>query len=202
MKWSLVLLSILGLACLSVAPAWAQRLAKGNSMVWVGLNGNRAQTVGPSPAFLDPIDEAGIHVAVSRFLSDAWAGIVSGGVDAGRIRYEPPSGPEFKISSRSWNVRVGFDRYAFINDEVALYAGPGALYWKGREKATGSPDYPEVSQIGFNGRLGMLARLAPHWALFGHIGQVIATNSAKDSAAKLTWWSNTHEGSVGLSYDL
>src|SRR5437867_3145536 len=97
MKWSLVLLTILGLACLSVAPAWAQRLAKGNSMVWVGLNGNRAQTVGPSAAFLDTIDEAGIHVAVSRFLSDAWAGIVSGGVDAGRIRYEPPSGPEFKI---------------------------------------------------------------------------------------------------------
>jgi hypothetical protein len=96
------------------------------------------------------------------------------------------------------------DRYAFINDDVALYAGPGLLFWKGKADYTlggVKTEWPEVTEVGFNGRLGMYARLGSHYGLFGHIGQVIATNSGKDAAGKVTWWTSHHEGSVGLALD-
>lgn len=200
MKRLVAVVSTLVLVSMSTTSAGATHLGKGNSMYWVGLNGSRAQ-IADDNLVLEPEDEVGVHLAASYFLTDAWTGIVSGGFDAARIRTEPASGPEFKESSRSWNIRFGFDRYAFINDEVALYAGPGVLYWTGHGAETGSPDYPDVTQVGLNGRIGMLAHFAPRWALFGHIGQVIATNSAKQSGDKLTWWSSSHEGSVGLSYN-
>ena len=85
--------------------------------------------------------------------------------------------------------------------------GPGVRYEKANEtvEGTGSPaldkDWPDVKQIGLNGRLGMYARLGEHYALFGHIGQVLAFNSAEDDAGKRTFWTNNHEGSVGLALD-
>jgi hypothetical protein len=76
---------------------------------------------------------------------------------------------------------------AFIDDNVAIYAGPGLLYWSGRAKYEGSGiasldgDWPRVKQFAFNGRLGMYARMASKVGLFGHLGQVLATNSAEDT---------------------
>jgi hypothetical protein len=58
-----------------------------------------------------------------------------------------------------------------------------------------------VTEWAFNGRVGMYARLGEHYGLFGHIGQVIGTNSGKDAAGKVSWWSSHHEGSVGLALD-
>jgi hypothetical protein len=190
--------------CLLASPAHAGRLAKGRSVVWVGLNGNVAQLLNPNAA---PYvgSELGIHLAFNHFVSDAWTIVVSGGFDAGSTRVEPTRGGDLKLTSSSFNVRFGGDRYAFINDDVALYAGPGILFWKGHGKFEDPPaadqTYPDVTQVGLNGRIGMYTRLAGHAALFGHIGQVLATNSGDDSAGKYTWWSNHHEGSVGLAFD-
>lgn len=61
--------------------------------------------------------------------------------------------------------------------------------------------WANVTQIGFNGRLGLYARLAGRSALFGHIGQVIARNTDDDTPGTNTWWSNHHEGSVGVAFD-
>ena len=117
----------------------------------------------------------------------------------------PNSGHE-KFTSSSFNVRIGGDRYAFLNDDVALYAGPGLLYWRGHAEYEGfglgfDGRWPDVTQVGLNGRIGMYARLAGHSALFGHIGQVIARNSASDTPGDNTWWTNHFEGSVGLAVD-
>ncbi len=198
---------VLVLTVVSISPARAARLAKGNSEIWVGLNGNRSHIVTPpvsSLAALGEENEIGVHVAGSYFLTDAWAGVLSFGYDVGRQKLEPAAGTESKFESNSWNVRAGFDRYAFINDDVALYAGPGILYWKGMASYTTGgvkTDWPDVTEWAFNGRLGMYARLGSHYGLFGHIGQVIGTNSGEDSAGKVSWWSSHHEGSVGLALD-
>ena len=204
--------AVLTLALLVIAalapPAPAAKLAKKSCVFWVGLNGNKSHILTP-PASISNLgeeNELGLHVAGSYFLTDGWAGVVSGGVDVGRQKAEPTAGTVKKFDSSSWNLRVGFDRYAFINDDVALYAGPGLLYWKGSASdtgilAAGKTDWPDVTEWGFNGRLGMYARLGAHYGLFGHIGQVIGVNSGKDPAGKVTWWTNHHEGSVGLALD-
>ena len=191
--------------CLLAPAAQADRLAKGSTMLWVGLNGNISQLLNPGGGPYEG-SELGVHVAVNRFVSDAWTIAVSGGFDVGSTKFEPSvGGGEIKLTSSSFNVRFGGDRYAFINDDVALYAGPGILFWKGHGKFENPPaadqTFPDVTQIAFNGRIGMYARLSGHTALFGHIGQVLGTNSGDDSTGKYTWWSNHHEGSVGLAYD-
>jgi hypothetical protein len=202
-------LAVLTALAVLTCSADAARLGAGNSVLWVGLNGNESQLVGPTTGSgaIFGANELGAHVAYSYFISNAWTWILSGGFDVGNEQFEPTIGPTEKFTSRSFNVRLGMDRYAFINDDVALYAGPGILYWRGNGKFSGSAspatngDWPDVSQIGFNGRVGMYARIGGGYGLFGHIGQVIAMNSASDDVGKNTWWSNHHEGSVGLAFD-
>jgi hypothetical protein len=186
----------------------AERLGAGNTVVWLGLNGNQAQLVGPTTD--DPVfenGEVGLHAAFSYFLSDDWTVVVSGGFDVGSIKHEPIGGTERKLSSNSWNARLGFDRYAFINEDVAIYAGPGIRIWTGSAEFDGSGnpavdiEWPEVQQVAFNGRIGMYARIQSRYALFGHIGQVIGTNRADDNVGDVSWWSSHHEGSVGLAFD-
>jgi hypothetical protein len=215
MRNAMILMLALGL-CAMAGDVEAASLAKGSSVVWLGLNGNVAQLVGPATphAVVTESPEFGVHVAYNHFLSDAWTLALSGGYDIGRRRfkysdsYAIPSlaGTEEKFTSESFNVRVGGDRYAFINDNVALYAGPGLQFWKGHGKYEGfglgvDGTWADVTQIGFNGRIGMYARFGGHSGLFGHIGQVIARNSDDDTPGKNTWWSNHHEGSVGLAFD-
>jgi hypothetical protein len=205
MKRLLVVLAgclVLGAA----GPAHAQKLTTGKTVLWVGLNGNRSHLMEPSGA--NPFFEAGeygLHLAGSYFLTDAWAAVVSGGFDVGSRQVELSSGI-VKTTSNSWNLRLGFDRYAFIDDKVALYAGPGLMFWRGNAEGDGYSDplldreWPTVGMVAFNGRLGMYARFAPHYALFGHIGQVIGV--ASEDSGENRVWSSHHEGSVGLAIDL
>lgn len=195
------------LACTSMAHA--APLGKGNSMIWIGLDGNSAPLVGPTTGAGSTFEagEYGVHAAYSYFLSDAWTFVLSGGFDAGSQKFEPATGSTEEFKSSSINVRIGMDRYAFINDNVAIYAGPGVRYWAGNGEYTGSgivsvdTSWPDVTQIAFNGRIGMLARLGSGYGLFGHVGQVIGMNSADDSVGKNTWWSSNQEGAVGFSFN-
>jgi len=206
LRRTLILLAALASAVACASGASAGRLAKGNCEVWIGLNGNRSHILTP-PASLASIgeeNEVGLHLAGSYFLCDAWAAVLSGGFDVSRQKFEPASGTASKFEGSSFNLRAGFDRYAFINDAVALYAGPGILYWKGKatyDNAGVKTDWPDVKEWALNGRVGMYARLGKHYGLFGHIGQVIGMNSGEDAAGKVTWWSSHHEGSVGLALD-
>jgi hypothetical protein len=209
-RWTIAA-AMLGAACLGAATARADHPGAGSSMFWIGLNGDRAQLVGPTTGSITTFEnpEAGVHVSYAYFVSDAWTVELTGGYDFGRSRFEPanPLARTETFTSRSYSLRLGGDRFAFINDQVALYAGPGILYWRGSGKYAGSGtpgvdgDWPTVTQIAINGRIGMWARLAGPWALFGHIGQVIGDNRASDSNGKNDWWSSHHEGSVGLAFD-
>jgi hypothetical protein len=211
MKGMCIALIALATVLVSPGPARSDRLGKGNSMLWLGFNGNKTQLVGPTTGSVSEYEdsELGAHFAYHHFTSDEWTVSLSGGTDVGRVQFRPAAAgaPVETYTSRSWNVRVGADRFAFVNDRAAIYAGPGLLYWTGEAEYSGSGDpfidlkWPRVSQIGINGRIGMYASISHRTALFGHIGQVIARNTASDSRGKNIWFTNHNEGSVGLSYE-
>ena len=164
-------------------PAHSERLGKGNSMFWLGFNGNKTQLVGPSTGSVNEYEdgEFGVHLACHRFTGEEWTVSLSGGTDIGRVQFRPATvGAAVETyTSRSWNVRFGADRFAFINDRAAIYAGPGLLYWSGQAEYAGSGDplidlkWPRVSQIGMNGRIGMYASISGRTALFGHMGPLV-----------------------------
>ena len=195
-----------------VTAARAEHPGEGRWMLWLGINGNRAQLVGPTTSPINTFEnpEYGVHAAAGYFLSDEWTLQLAGGYDVGRSRFEPssPGAPAETFTSSSYNLRLGTDRFAFLNDQIAIYAGPGILYWSGVGKYAGSTvsgingDWPTVSQIALSGRFGMWARLSGSWGMFGHIGEVIGNDQASDSNGKNNWWTTHTEGSFGLSFDL
>jgi len=201
---SAVLIALVVLVVLP-RPATADRLVKGRSLVEIGVSGYRAQLAGPAVVVpRDERGEVGVHAAYYRFLSDHWTFGLAGGYHLAQEKLESGAGTG-TLKAHSYSLRVGGDRFAFIDDDVALYAGPGVIYSRGSEKVeatgTGTTEGPDATEVGLNGRIGMYARLRKGVALFGHIGQVLSRSSAEDAGVKRSWWSSTHEGSVGLAFD-
>jgi hypothetical protein len=207
MTRSIAIASLIGLVLMLAGPAGAERLGKGHSLVFVGIGGHTGQFVSPQGAAYGRFDsgEVGGHLAYQRFLSDHWTLGVSGGYHGGQMKVDEAFFGNLKLSTHSFTVRVGGDRYAFIDDDVALYAGPGVLFSRGRatleDTGGGSDEGPDATEVGFNGRIGMYARLRKGAGLFGHIGQVLSRTSSEDATGKASWWSSTSEGSVGLAFD-
>src|SRR5262249_11858119 len=149
---------------------------KGRSLVEIGIGGHTGQFTYPGFAGLGRYasGEVGGQLAYSRFLSDAWTIGVSGGYHASRLKAEGKGAGIFATTqtrrTHPFTVRIGGDRYAFINDDVALYGGPGLFWTRGRAKSevvvnppnTGSStaEGPDGNEFGFNGRIGMYARLS------------------------------------------
>ena len=219
----LVAASLLGLTvCLSASfagPVHAERLGKGRSLVLVGIGGHTGEFIftNASSAFARfESGEVGGDLAYYRFLSDQWTLGISGGYHAGRVKNDEnnpngtPLGTE-TFDTHSFTMGIGGDRYAFIDDNVALYAGPGLFFTRGRAKyeltvrpptlGGGTTEGPYATEVGLSGRIGMYARLGKGTALFGHIGQVLSRTSGEDPSGKISWWSSTQAGSVGLALD-
>jgi len=193
----LVTAILIGLAVSLAGSARADRLGKGRSLVEIGIGGHSV-----------PNGELGGQLGYFRFLSDQWTLGVSGGYYANRTKFESnPSTQTF--NAHSFTIRVGGDRYAFINDDVALYAGPGVLWTRGHDKTEFDAGPPvgsltveaDTDVVGFNGRIGMYARLSRSTALYGHVGQVLSHSSREGGGTKTSSWSNSLEGSVGLAFD-
>lgn len=198
------------LAASFAAPARGERLGKGRSLVQIGVGGHTGEFGYPGFVAIGRYQsgEVGGELAYFRFLSDQWTLGISGGYHASRFKGEDKGGGFFSSqtnSTHSFTVRIGGDRYAFINDDVALYAGPGVVWTRGRAKfepvGFQPVEGPDTDEWGLNGRIGMYARLGKGMALYGHIGQVLSYASGEDSTGKSSWWSSTHEGSVGLAFD-
>jgi hypothetical protein len=206
--------SIVAVACVSalllLSPAArAERLGKGRSLVTVAVSGHRGEfvTIVPLvsvlgfPGALDrnEIGEVGGEIAYYRFLSDQWTLGIAGGYHGSNTR-TTGSGVSGTTDTHSYSVRIGGDRFAFIDDNVALYAGPGVVVTRGQSKSNGEED-PQATEIGLNGRIGMYARLTEDLALIGHIGQVLSHTTGKNEFGTISWWTSTHEGSVGVAID-
>lgn len=213
MTRSIAIASLIGLALLLPGVARAERLGKGHSLVLVEIGGHRGQFVSvlppltfagfPGAVFRNESGEVGGEIAYYRFVTDQWTLGISGGYHASRMKTDELDLTE-TTDTHSITARIGGDRYAFIDDNVALYAGPGVIFTRGRWKskvADSTIEGPDAMEIGLNGRIGMYARLRKGSALVGHIGQVLSRTSGKNSIGKISWWSSTHEGSVGLAID-
>ena len=196
-------------------PVQAERLGKGRSLVLVGISGHTGQFVVPGP-FNTSAGEVGGQAAYYHFMSDQWTlgGSVAYLVSKTTRDENNPNGSPLatdKFDSRSFAVSVGGDRYAFIGDDVAIYAGPGVFYARGRLKdeftvhppAVGGASFegPNTTEVGGDGHVGMYARLQGHTALYGHVGLVLSRASGEDPTGKVSWWSSTPEGSFGLAFD-
>src|SRR5262245_4498689 len=201
---------ILGSA-LSFGSARAERLGKGDWLLSVGVAGHTGQFIESIPGlgaagftgavFRFEQGEVGGTIALSRFLTDHWALELSGGYSAGREKTDDFLGTRTK-ETRSFTVRAGGDRYAFIDDDVALFVGPGLFFTRGHvtSTVTGIPG-PDATELGLDARVGMYARLAKSTGFFAHIGQVLSYTSGVASEGKISWWSSTTKGSIGLAFD-
>src|SRR5207247_10374783 len=121
MKLARLMPAVLLVSCLLASAAGAARLGTGKSVVWLGLNGNQTQLVGPTTGLFDPTTrqivtgqrfeegEVGLHAAYSYFLSHAWSLVLSGGLALGHETFEPKLGPKQVLSRVSRHARVGVD---------------------------------------------------------------------------------------------
>ena len=208
---------LVAMALYLAGSARAERLGRGSSLVLVGIDGHTGGFLLPGGPFRLIADEVGGELAYCRFLSDIWTLGLSGSYHVGGLRLaqnNPNGTPAYtdKIDTHSFTVRLGTDRFSFINNNVALYAGPGLFLTRGqaKEELTAAPPAvggtaksPYTTELGLNGRIGMYGRVVKRMALFGHIGHVLSHTSANDSGdhAKVSWWSSTFEGATGLAVD-
>jgi len=209
--------SLLFFALLLASSCYAGRLGKGRSLVLIGIGGYRGEFVHVVPVIsspwfsgMDEVGEVGGDIAYCRFLSDHWTLGIAGGYHESKSIENPMYDQVDDIyRTHSLTLRIGGDRYAFIDDRVAVYAGPGIIVTRGREMyelrppavGHGTSKGPFSTEIGLNGRIGMYAQLVGRAALFGHIGQVVSHTSARHGSTRWTWLSSAHEGSVGLAFD-
>jgi hypothetical protein len=199
-----------------VGPAHAEPLGKGRALILIGVGGHTGQFTYPGSSTIRlQSGEVGGLVSYSRFLNDEWTWGVSAGYYASRARIDEnnpngtPLGTE-SFDTRSFTIRLGVDRYAYVNDDVAVFAGPGVGITRGQAKsefkvippATGGGvnKSPHSSEVGLNWRVGMYVRLGRNTALVGHIGYVLAhTWGGQGPSGESSWWSSTPEGAVGLA---
>ena len=215
MPRSFAIASLIAVALLLAASAHAQRLGKGRSLLTVAISGHRGQFVLGAGFGRYVPGEVGGMVAYDRFLSDHWTLGAAASYHASRWSSDDFNSDGTKsstdiIDTYSYALRVGGDRYAFIDDNVALYAGPGLFLSRGREKdelkvyppttGGGSSEGPYSTEVGFNGRIGMYARLGRGAAFCVHIGQNLSRASGSNSSGESSWWSSTHEGALGLAF--
>jgi len=207
MSRSLHVASLVGLVVLLAGSARADRLSKGRSLVSVGVSGHTGHFVDVNPGGLfNPIynqesSEVGGTIAYSRFLSDHWTLGLSGSYFASRMKTSGLLGFT-PTETHSFAVRVGGDRYAFVDDRVALFAGPGLQFTRARMKSSDfEPWSPYATEFGLDARVGMYARLARSTAFFAHVGQVVSRTYGKAPEGNVWWWSSSPEGSFGLAFD-
>jgi len=200
-----------GLALLVANSAGAERLGKGRSLVYVSIGSHTGQFITVIPplktfsglVLRDASGEIGGEIAYERFVGDQTTLGISGSYHAGTMKSETPS---FTANSNthSATVRVGGDCFAFIDDHVAVYAGPGVFYRRGRWKSTalGTPiDGPDATEIGLNGRIGVYAHMMGDLGLCVQIGQNFSHTSGEAPEGRISWWSSAPEGSLGLAFD-
>src|SRR5258706_10958459 len=161
------------------------------------------------PSFGGGLRELGIQVQWCHFLNTEYAVAVSGGLGwAGETDKPgggaPPLAPDFKYTQSSWQVRVGGDRWAHINDRFALFAGPGIQIWSGKWKteAGATLESENTTRLALEGRLGFHLKWTDKIGAFGQLGHYIGHASAEQRGAKAGWWSSGHDGAAGVVFTL
>jgi hypothetical protein len=198
---------------LAAERAGAERLGKGRSLLFLGIGGHTGQFVSvipplsaagfPGVVLRDPSGEIGGEIAYERFVGDQTTLGASASFHAGNTRMENPG---FTTMSRthSFTVRIGGDRFAFIGDPVAVYVGPGVFYRRGRwrsQDGSTTIEGPDATEMGLSGRIGVYTHIKNAHGFWVQIGQNFSHTSGEAPEGKLSWWSGSPEGSLGLAID-
>src|SRR5262245_16985211 len=141
MSCHISIVCVVAVTLLFADPARAERMGKGRSLVLVTIGGHTGQFISvipPLPAagfpglvLREESGEIGGEIAFNRFISDETTLGISGSYYAGTMKTEN-GGFAVTSNTHSFSVRVGGDRFAFIDDHVAIYAGPGLFFRRGR----------------------------------------------------------------------
>ena len=134
----LALLVVLLVALTGVASAAG--FQKGSNVVALQLTEGVADLVGPEAGGYVTAyshSEIGGQVQFWHFFQEEYALTLSGGIgcfgetDAPGTDAASGAG-DTKYTQSSWQVRLGGDRVAKINDRFSVFAGPGIQVWSGK----------------------------------------------------------------------
>ena len=198
-----LLLTIAGLS--SAAP-----IQKGSSILAIQVTEGNVSLSEPSGNYLTSFpsapNEIGLQAQWWKFLREEYAVNVSGGIGMYSEKDESsdPLDPEVKYTQSSWQVRVGGDRVAHVNDRFHIFFGPGIQFWTGKWKleSGGSEFEAEATKrLALNGRIAVHLKCGESFGLFGQIGHYFGYAWAADGDAKTHWWATGHDGAGGLAFN-
>jgi hypothetical protein len=208
------LIALAALALFVVAPAHAEGLAKGSSILSFQLTTGTADLASPEDGFgnITAYDhsEWGGQIQFQRLLSDDWALALSGGIGTFSETDVPgdnaaPGDEDFKYTQSSVQFRLGADRFVHISPTFHLFVGPGLQYWSGdskRELGDESIETGTTTRWAFNGRMGAHVGLGDSFGLEGHIGHYFGFANAEDQGAEVSWTPSGFESAVGIAFKL
>jgi len=211
-KFAFAVLFLVSAAALALAPAHAEGLAKGSSLLSLQFTTGVADLATPEAGSggITAYDhsEWGGQLQFQHLLSDDWALAIGIGLGTFKETDKPgdnalPGEPDFVYSQSSTKVRIGADRFVHLTPTFHLFVGPGIEYWKGHakfEQGTNNIESEDATRWAFNGRMGAHVALGNTVGLEGHIGHYFGTASAKDAGAEVMWSPSGTESAVGLAF--
>jgi hypothetical protein len=210
---ALAAFALVAFALLAVAPARAEGLAKGSSILSFQLTTGTADLATPevfSPGGITAYDhsEWGGQVHFQHLLSDDWALALSGGIGTFKETDEAgtnalPGTDDFVYKQSSMQFRVGADRFVHISPTFHLFVGPGIQFWSGKatfDDGTTEIESERAKRIALNGRMGAHVALSDGVGLTGHLGHYLGFANATDTGAKVNWTPSGIESAVGFAF--
>ena len=198
-----LLLSIAGVS--SAAP-----IQNGSSILAFQFTQGKVDLAQPSAGYLTSFpsapNEIGFQVQYWKFLREEYAFNLQGGVGMYSEKDESsdPLDPEVKYTQSSWQVRVGGDRVAHINDRFHIFVGPGIQYWTGKWKVeSGGTEFESeaTKRLALNGRIAVHLKMGQNFGMVGIFGHYFGYAWAADGDAKTHWWATGTDGSGGLAFN-
>jgi hypothetical protein len=199
------------LGALLIAPASAQGLTKGSSVLSIQLAHGDADFASPvAGGYMSAYEhsEWGGQAMFQHLLSENWALALSAGIGTFSETNSPgtgaiPGAEEFEYTQSSFNVRAGFDRFVHLSPEFHLFAGPGIQYWTGKgetDDGVTTAERPSVTRIALSGRMGAHVALGDSFGLTGYVGGFIGRASADEDGAEASWTPSGHNGAMGVAF--
>ena len=198
----------LGLLTLGLAsPASAASTAAGSSLLAIQLSRGVADLVTPSGGtgeitwFNRP--ELGAQAQYWYFIREDYAVTLTAGI--GYFKQSDTGAPgfgatDFRLTSNSWQVRLGGDRFANVSDKLQIFAGPGIGVWGGKFEIEGAGESPSALRWTLSGRIGANMVIGQNFGLIGHIGQYWGYLTAEDEGAETKVLPSGTEGAMGFSF--
>ena len=202
---------LLGLVALAIAgPASAASIKKGASLLAIELSrgvGDYAGSGGGGVLVPFSNSEQGFEGQYWYFMAEGYAVNVAAGVGYFKdTETADPSDPfplSEKITTSSWQVRIGGDRFAQVSDKLQVFAGPGIQFWGGKYKQEddlGTAETPSSSRVALSGRIGAHILMGENFGLIGHLGQYWGYANVKEGGAETKWLPSGTEGAMGFAF--